>query len=292
MNRQQPNIYRRSTYFPSPDFEVRVAHVTYVASQFDPSFLNRREFWKVIYVEKGAGWKIINSERYPLTPGSLFLVHPDDETTFLIESDTLEIYHVLFMPDVIRFQLKELSTNFNFFAIFNENFYRTVPPEQRSLLYVLDSNRDILHLIRGMLQEQERLDHFSRNIIALMLTELLLRVARRGIRNLKRNRHAFAVSYVNHIIDECYMEKIGLDELAESVGLDKSYLCRLFRQAEGRTILDKLLARRLDQARQLLLESDQTISEICYACGFNDLAYFYRKFKQHFGTVPGALRKA
>jgi AraC-like DNA-binding protein len=288
MNRK---IYKRSSYFATPDFEVYVDHIHYSAGQFDSSFLNKREFWKLIYVVQGAGWKVINAERYPITPGSLFLIHPEDETTILIESESLELYHVLFMPEIIRPQLDELGKNFNFFAIFSENFYRVVPPGQRSLLYVLDSNREMLHLMRSMLKEQSHSERFSRNIIALLLAELLLRVARRGIRNLKRNRPTYAISYVNHIIDECYMETIALDELADSVGLNKSYLCRLYRQREGRTILDTLLARRLDQAHRLLLNSEQSISDICRACGFNDLAYFYRQFKRRFTAAPGSLRK-
>lgn len=35
----------------------------------------------------------------------------------------------------------------------------------------------------------------------------------------------------------------------------------------------------------------RSISEICYAVGFNDLSYFYRKFREEFGCVPGELRR-
>ena len=58
-----------------------------------------------------------------------------------------------------------------------------------------------------------------------------------------------------------------------------------------RTPIDYLNYYRIEQATYQLLQSDATVTEIAYRCGFNDLSYFIRAFKKYKGITPGRYEK-
>jgi AraC-like DNA-binding protein len=251
----------------------------------------QREFWKIIYVESGSGLKVINSRKYPFKAGSIFLIHPEDNTTFIIDSEYIEIYNILFMPELIASAIGSLSDDFNFFSILHRSFHKEIPLEQRECLYVLESNTEIHRMVKNIEKESKAQLSNYRNAIIFKLLDLLIAVSRLGSKKLKKQRKSTVVHYVNHVIDTHYREDFDLEFLAEKVDLNKSYLCRLYRSTTGKTISHAIRDRRLAVAKAQLTNTRKTISEICYDCGFNDLSYFYRSFTANTGFNPGRYRK-
>ena len=95
------DVFRRIGFF-SDEFPFSIHREFDRPGDFNESRRFRREFWKIVCVVDGRGEYLIGEERHPLGPGSIFLVHPDDPTTFRIESEALEIYNILFMPELLR----------------------------------------------------------------------------------------------------------------------------------------------------------------------------------------------
>ena len=83
----------------------------------------------------------------------------------------------------------------------------------------------------------------------------------------------------------------SLDEMAEAVHLSTRHFARRFRAMFGCTPHAYITARRLDQARKLLLEHRLRIHEIAEALGFSSVATFSRWFSQHFGKSPTQYRE-
>ncbi len=75
-------------------------------------------------------------------------------------------------------------------------------------------------------------------------------------------------------------------QMAEACAVSRSVLQRRIKQATGLTPTDFLRAARLNHARQLLLTTQQTVSEVAYHCGFSDPKYFSRFFKHSTGMSP------
>ena len=282
--------YRASLFFQR-DFPFHIEKFVHSSAQYDDTMRFTREFWKIIYVVSGRGSKIINSSRYPIRPGSLFIIHPEDSTTFVIESKRLEIYNILFLPGLLGGFLGDLKSDFDFFSIFNKGFQRELPVSRREQLYILDSSREVGHLIRRLEKEYLVQAASCRCMIKLRLGELLILISRLGARKIRRNRSAEVADYVDHIIEEHFSEDFNLRHLAENVGFSKSHLCRLYRVERGTTVMENLRRRRIGAAKNMLKTSSDTISEICYSCGFNDLSYFYRAFAGETGLNPGNYRK-
>lgn len=79
---------------------------------------------------------------------------------------------------------------------------------------------------------------------------------------------------------------LGIDELAERMGISRRHLERLFKSKLGCTPSRHYLDLRLQQARQLLQTGKGVMADVARACGFVSLPHFYRCYREYFGTHP------
>ncbi len=93
-----------------------------------------------------------------------------------------------------------------------------------------------------------------------------------------------------HYAQENYGEKVTLDSLCEFLKTDKYHFCKQFKKATGTTFFDYLTWIRLKQAENLLIQTNQTITEIALSCGFSSVQYFNRVFSTRQGCSPSAYR--
>jgi AraC-like DNA-binding protein len=85
--------------------------------------------------------------------------------------------------------------------------------------------------------------------------------------------------------------KICREQLAAMVHVNPSYFDRIFVESYGIAPIQMLRKMRLQQARQLLENTDKSLSEIAVACGFEDISYFCRIFRRQLDQTPGQYRK-
>ena len=84
---------------------------------------------------------------------------------------------------------------------------------------------------------------------------------------------------------------VGVGDMAEAAATSRSGLQRKLKQTMGVTPQELLSEARIKRACQLLRQTDRNISEVAYACGFNDPKYFSRCFKQSTGKTPKEYRE-
>ena len=85
--------------------------------------------------------------------------------------------------------------------------------------------------------------------------------------------------------------EINIGEYADRKGVSVYYLCHLFKKKTGLSIYEFRNACRFSEAKRLLTQTNQKITEICAACGFSDASYFTRKFREYEKMTPTAYRK-
>lgn len=88
-----------------------------------------------------------------------------------------------------------------------------------------------------------------------------------------------------------YQEPITLDELAAVAGMSSRYFCRAFSAMTGKTPIAYLNYYRVECAGEKLTLTKQSVTEIAFSCGFNDMSYFSRIFKRYKGVTPSLYRK-
>ncbi len=87
-------------------------------------------------------------------------------------------------------------------------------------------------------------------------------------------------------IESSYTQPLSLKELAASAQMSPKYFCQFFQDMIHRTPIDYLNYYRIEQACHLLSTGNQTITEVAYNTGFNDLSYFIKTFKKYKGITP------
>jgi AraC-like DNA-binding protein len=98
------------------------------------------------------------------------------------------------------------------------------------------------------------------------------------------------VAEAKRIIERRLSEPIRVADIAEAVGLSHNHLTRLFREAEGTTVMGYLNGRRAERARHLLQQTTRPIKAIAMELGMSDPAHFNKFIRQRLGRSPSAVR--
>lgn len=83
----------------------------------------------------------------------------------------------------------------------------------------------------------------------------------------------------------------SMRDVSGAVGLSPAQFTRRFRVAHGQTPQEFLTARRLETARELLLDSDLSVEQIAQKCGYASGFYLSNLFRRNFGLAPGQFRR-
>jgi AraC-like DNA-binding protein len=94
------------------------------------------------------------------------------------------------------------------------------------------------------------------------------------------------------LADARYFEPLAVADLAAAAGLSPAHFSRRFKETFGESPHQYLLTRRLERAAALLIATDWTVADICFAVGAQSLGSFTVSFHRMFGLAPLAYRAA
>jgi AraC family transcriptional regulator len=96
------------------------------------------------------------------------------------------------------------------------------------------------------------------------------------------------VAYVESNLSGC----IRVEDLARVVGLSRSYFCHAFKGRFGSSVHLYITRRRIEIARQLMLTTAFSLSDIALSCGMSDQAHFTKVFRRIMGETPSRWRQS
>lgn len=92
-------------------------------------------------------------------------------------------------------------------------------------------------------------------------------------------------------IENNYDHSFSIQEIADSLGLERTYLYRLFKKVTGFSPQEYLLDYRIRKACELLQNTDLPIAQISRSVGYEDSLYYSRLFKQYMKSSPSSYRQ-
>ena len=164
------------------------------------------------------------------------------------------------------------------------------------VISIPDKRRDYVEgIMSKLIFESEMPDALSESFTKLIFQELLLFI----IRCQKYEENVIKeIDVDNSLIQEVatyifdnYDKSIYLDEVASKFNISRSYLSKKFKTITGFGFKEYLLNVRIKQACKYLLETDKSITDIAFLCGFNDSNYFGDAFRHIKGMSPNKFRK-
>lgn len=156
-------------------------------------------------------------------------------------------------------------------------------------------NRKVISQLEEMFAKIEHeyghADVLSQDVLKCFTAELLFVILRHKNEHETNPDGNDFVTTVQEYIQNNYMNEVKLASIAEMLSVSQEHLSRVFKQETGIGFKDYLVRFRLQKAEDMLKhEPGRAVSEVAYACGFNDGNYFSYKFKEAYGVSPTKIR--
>lgn len=155
--------------------------------------------------------------------------------------------------------------------------------ETESVRQIFSSSYKVPDQIKG--------HYFKLKVIEIFLLLSVISTTNHEKRSSYRKQQVDIVKAVNEHISTQFMKRITIDSLSDQFDIPTSTLKRCFKGVYGTTIHHYLKECRINAAKHLLQESDQSILEIANAVGYENGSKFTSAFKEATGVTPSAYRK-
>jgi AraC-like DNA-binding protein len=200
--------------------------------------------------------------------------------------------HLLFHKDFIQgSHLESQIARYGFFSYTLKEALHLSEREEQTLWRIFENIET---------EYNQNIDEFSQEIIISQI-EALLKYANRFYKRQFLGRKLINKTYAEKFkesLDE-YFDKHKpeidgtprIDDMAEQMKLSPRYLSDLLKQETGKTAIEHINLYLVDRAKEIILESDDSISEVAYSLGFEYPQYFSRMFKKAVGESPKAFRE-
>jgi len=106
-----------------------------------------------------------------------------------------------------------------------------------------------------------------------------------------RQQHVLLKRAIDFINENYSDPSISLDKVAKNVNISPNYLSAVFSQEVGQTLTKYITSRRINEAKNMLRNTDMRLSEIAFAVGYKDPHYFSFVFKKVSGCTPSEYRR-
>ena len=238
--------------------------------------------YEFLYIEKGRGTLFLTNSTLNVAAGDLIYINSFEEHYFSIDwtGGAFRCFRILFDisalgegddPCRVFFEgirlARFLSMPEGLTARFNKVSVMEKNAEGRALIL-----RSILLDIISYAVETGQFERFSQ----LYETE---------------SRKLSAIDNALHFIRENYSENLSLKAILELTNYSKSHFIRLFKESTGMYVSEYINKYRIEKACLDLIYTNNNITEIATASGFNNIQYFSRKFKEYMKCTPKQYQK-
>ena len=240
--------------------------------------------FELTYIVKGNGYRIVGNTYEPFADGDLVLLGSNLPHTWSGKADGDSDSDAI----VIQFSNEFISP----FLELNESKLIKKMLENASRGIRFEYDEKLISKIVDLTETQgvDRIINLISILDQLSKNQSIL-IAPNTFHNVVSRKSEVRINKVCLFIQHNFQNKVYLKEVAALIYLTESNFCKFFKKATGKTYSDYLNEIRINEASRLLIQTDKTISQISYECGFETLSYFNRVFLNKMQMPPSKYRK-
>lgn len=240
-----------------------------------------RDQFVLHYIQSGKGTFYCNGNSYHLGKGDFFLLKPGVETYYQAdETHSWSYYWIGLSGNKVHNYLQQSS-------LFNDTVLTGVTKDY--VKKITDKFNDIIDLMG--LNNFNTYYHLSLFEMTYSLLRLLITVSSDNGHSTLTDKKRYVIQMKNYI-DSNYSKEIIIADIANKMALNRSYLSRIFKEEYQLSPKNYLSNLRIEKAKQLLLDTDESISTVSVEVGYKDVLAFSRAFKAHTNYSPSHYRES
>jgi AraC-like DNA-binding protein len=244
--------------------------------------LHEHDFHEIVIVASGSGWHILNDEPHLISCGEVLYLRTDDRHAF-DEVHDLYLTNVLYRPEGALVHPDRMRAYLPPAGGAGERRYWQISEEVVSRLKPI---------LAALAQECRKSDPASALVAESLFVQLVVtlwrdRFATDGENLSPAARFGQVLQYLRH---NC-TQAIDLEELAHRFGYSPRNFRRVFRDATSSTPHGYLVKLRVGHAMRALRSTDDNVTDIAFASGFNDSNYVSYSFHKEVGMSPSRYRQ-
>ena len=261
----------------TPDSPYVQYHLYQVPHPFQIPVHWHREI-EIIYVRSGTVNVTISGENYAGTPGDIFVVNPGELHLMGNQNLDADYFAFVFPLDLISFQTDDYLEN-HYLLPLRSGTIQILPQMPDAYLPQLDE------ICQCMISEHEK-KRSDLLTIRIELLRLFLFFINHDLFTTTPGRVNSMDKEMITYIRQNYMNPISLADLSNQFHLSEKYLSRYFKEHFQLPFTQYLRHLRLTNAKTLLVSTDLPITQIALQCGFFNVSYFIRAFKETYKCSP------
>ena len=274
--------------FSSPDRKSQQFQVEIFDAKrhFQVKYPHRHDFFEVLYIQKGSGFHVIDSNKYEIKPPCVFFLSPGQAHKLELSHD-IEGFIFIFTAEfyLINRSNQNRLIEFPFFYTIRQNN----PP---LLLTETNDNSFIESLFQKGISEvgkKETSIELLRSVLDLILTQCSsLYPIDDGL--MTKGKGHLMVKRFYQLVEENYQQNLSVNKYADLLAVTPNHLTQTIKQLTGKTSNEIIKSKQILEIKRLLVHSNMGITQIAMQMGFVDQSYFTKFFKKETGFTPLAYR--
>lgn len=253
----------------------------YNQQQIDMKNLHSHSHYELYYLSSGKRKYFIDNALIQLDEGNVLLIPPNVlHRSISLNKSTYSRVLVNIPPSY--FEDKVISDYCSRFPTGVIN----IPPKRRSYFEGLLQNLESESI--KSCEYSEYLIRYYTNEIVIFINRILSNTQATPV----INQSDYIINNASKYIKDNFDKPITLENVADNVGMSKTYFSKAFKKKTGFCFSDYLTSVRLTEAAYLLNNTNLSVTEIAIKCGYNDSAYFTASFRKHNGISPLKYRNS
>lgn len=236
--------------------------------------------------------QVIGNQEVVLQPGTIVLVDTNTPHALSLAGEDDLLINVALNKDYLSRYLVGSLPPGNLLTTFIVNAVTNGSRQMNYLVFSVGENDRLRCTLDELLFEtffpSDMHDVLVEQLLQLAMIDMLQGIDSQVILQQLRGGN-LAVAEALEWIDSHYVD-CTLEEAARVVGMSATYLTSLLKRTVGMSFSQLVISKRMAHARERVLSSDVPIEQIAHECGYENLSFFYRKFREAHGCNPNELR--